>query len=662
MNLNFCPICGIETIRAAKFCYSCGQDLRTYVAARESVSNDPVAPGRSEENTENAPLPELILNLIGARVPNLSGRFAEAGWTYKGSSTVRCQKCDKGFHVFRKPFQRYGKNFEYWAVVCALCGSCHGLDGVDEPTKKALRDWLKLSKPREPVGDSRYEVTQERAFESFEPSDAEPLSDKTPVKPEAAGSEFTPTDEQQTVLSTLEKGRVMSVEALAGTGKTTTLRLIAGQLGNRSGTYVAFNKAIVNEAKQKFDSSVNCVTAHSLAFRAVGKSYSSRLNATQRMDFQQIAEWLEAPKFSFRSSISNHVLDPDQVARFAQATVREFCKSVDPEPAADHVAAPKLVKSDEKTLSRFQDTIVPLARKIWADILLPGGLMRFEHDHYLKIWQLEKPTIDSDYILFDEAQDADPVMLDVIQDQSNTQLIFCGDQFQSIYEWRGAENALAMVESDLRVRLTQSFRFGPDIAEEANRFLKLLKCPEPIKGHPDIESEVTAVPQPDAILCRTNAGIISAVITEQVAGRKVSIVGGSAQLIYFAESCAKLMAGQRTGHPELAPFLSWDDVTEFVTDFPDEAQQMATMVKLVETYGTERLKAYLLKTVTEKNSDVVLSTVHRAKGREWAKVRLQSDFLHPDDMSHEDLRVAYVAVTRARESLDITLWDSPSTD
>ena len=659
MNLNFCPMCGTETIRAAKFCYSCGQDLKPYVATQESVPNKSVAPTHSGEESENEPLPDLILSLIGVRVPNLSGRFVEAGWTYKGSSTVRCPKCDTWFHVFRKPFQRYRKNFEYWAVVCSQCGSCHGLDGVDDPTKKALRDWSKLSKQGGSVGDKAYEVSQEGTFESSERSDGGLLSDKTPVKPDAAGPEFTPTQEQQTVLSTIEKARVMSVEALAGTGKTTTLRLIAGQLGNRSGTYVAFNKAIVNEAKQKFDSSVNCVTAHALAFRAVGKDYSSRLNATQRLDFRQIAEWLEAPRFSFKSSISNHVLDPDQVARFAQATVRTFCKSVDPEPAAHHVAAPKLIESDKKTLSRFQATIVPLARKIWADILVPGGLMRFEHDHYLKIWQLEKPTIDSDYILFDEAQDADPVMLDVIHSQSTTQLIFCGDQFQSIYQWRGAKNALAMVESDSRVRLTQSFRFGPNIAEEANRFLKLLKCPEPIKGHPDIESEITPVPQPDAILCRTNAGIISAVITEQRAGRKVSIVGGSAQLISFAESCAQLMAGERSGHPELAPFVSWDDVKEFVTEFPDEAQQMATMVKLVETYGTERLKAYLRKTVTEKDSDVVLSTVHRAKGREWAKVRLQSDFLHPDDMSDEDLRVAYVAVTRARQSLDITLWDSP---
>ena len=659
MNINFCPMCGTESIRAANFCYSCGHELRPYVATQESVPNSSVAPTRSEENEEDVPLPDLILSLIGAKVPNLSGRFMETGWTYKGSSTVKCPKCDRNFHVFRKPFRRYRKDFEYWAIVCSECGSCHGLDGVGDPTKKALRDWWKLSKQIEPVRDEGYEVTQESTFDSSGPPDAEPLSNKTPVKPKGAGPEFTPTDEQQTVLSTLEKGRVMSVEALAGTGKTTTLRLIAGQLGNRSGAYVAFNRAIVNEAEQKFDSSVNCVTAHALAFRAVGKNYSSRLNATQRMDFRQVAEWLEATKFSFKSSISDHVLDPDQVARYAQATVRTFCKSVDPEPAAHHVAAPKLVESDKKTLSRFQATIVPLARRIWADILLPDGLMRFEHDHYLKVWQLEKPTIDSDYILFDEAQDADPVMLDIIQSQSNTQLIFCGDQFQSIYEWRGAKNALAMVESDSRARLTQSFRFGHNIAKEANRFLKLLECPEPIKGHPDIESEVTAVPQPDAILCRTNAGVISAVITEQVAGKKVSIVGGSAHLISFAESCAQLMAGQRSGHPELAPFLSWDDVKEFVMEFPEEAQQMATMVKLVETYGTERLKAYLQKTVTEKDSDVVLSTVHRAKGREWAKVRLQSDFLHPDDMSHEDLRVAYVAVTRARASLDLTLWDSP---
>ena len=81
------------------------------------------------------------------------------------------------------------------------------------------------------------------------------------------------------------------------------------------------------------------------------------------------------------------------------------------------------------------------------------------------------------------------------------------------------------------------------------------------------------------------------------------------------------------------------------------------MVKLVDAYGTPKLISSLRQVVPESHSDVVVSTAHRAKGREWETVRLEDDFL---DMNSEELRLNYVAVTRARMSLDITSWDSAS--
>jgi len=276
------------------------------------------------------------------------------------------------------------------------------------------------------------------------------------------------------------------------------------------------------------------------------------------------------------------------------------------------------------------------------------------------MWQLGKPNIGSDFILFDEAQDADPVMLDVINSQSSSQLVYCGDQFQAIYEWRGAKNALTMVHVDEHLWLTQSFRFGPAIADEANRFLKLLNSPKMVRGSENLQSSVDQIPNPDAILCRTNAGVISAIMGEQTRGRSVSIIGKPEELIGFAQACERLIKGGRTGHPELAPFLNWEGVRDFVDENPDEAQEIKTMVKLVDAFGTEKLISSLHKVVPEKQGDVVVSTAHRAKGREWDDVRLNGDFLHTDDMDWEDLRLAYVAVTRAKNALDMTSWDTIS--
>ncbi len=129
-------------------------------------------------------------------------------------------------------------------------------------------------------------------------------------------------------------------------------------------------------------------------------------------------------------------------------------------------------------------------------------------DHYLKIWQLNKPKIHANFILFDEAQDASPVMLDIINQQS-CQVVWVGDTNQQLYEWRGAINALSLVEVELKSYLTHSFRFGQNIADLANKTLEKLNSPIQLIGT-NQASEIKVKPEelkdPDAILTRTNAG------------------------------------------------------------------------------------------------------------------------------------------------------------
>ena len=128
-------------------------------------------------------------------------------------------------------------------------------------------------------------------------------------------------------------------------------------------------------------------------------------------------------------------------------------------------------------------------------------------------------------------------------------------------------------------------------------------------------------------------------------------------MINFAEACGQLQKGVRTNHPELAPFETWGEVKEYADKYPDEAQEIKTMVDLVDRFGVQKLVEALRKVVSEATSDVVVSTAHRAKGREWSTVKLASDFLHPQDMDDEDLRLAYVSVTRAIDSLDMSEWE-----
>jgi hypothetical protein len=375
-----------------------------------------------------------------------------------------------------------------------------------------------------------------------------------------------------------------------------------------------------------------------------------------RITLREVGEWLGVEKFAYRVGKERYILDEAQVANLVISSVGNFCKSVDSKIKKDHIEVPVLASFDKKQVANFQDALLPFAIKAWDDIQEHEGFLKFNHDYYLKIWQLSSPKIRGDFILFDEAQDADPVMLSIIEAQHHAQRIYCGDQFQAIYEWRGAENALSKVKVDQSLWLTQSFRFGDAIASEANDILGFLEAPVEVHGLSSIKSSIEPITAPKAILCRTNAGVIQHVMQEIGKHRKVAVIGRTQELIDFAEACGQLQKDKRTTHHELAPFKSWAEAKAYVERYPEETHEIKTMIDLVDRFGVEALVIALKKVVTESEAEVVISTAHKAKGREWETVKLAGDYLHPTDMDIEDLRLAYVSVTRAIKKLDMSEW------
>lgn len=89
------------------------------------------------------------------------------------------------------------------------------------------------------------------------------------------------TPEQAAVIAW--KGERLVVCAFAGSGKTTTLRRFAEENPTERMLYIAYNRAIRDEAEQKFPFNVTCKTSHQLAWPMVGIHYSNRLINTLRL-------------------------------------------------------------------------------------------------------------------------------------------------------------------------------------------------------------------------------------------------------------------------------------------------------------------------------------------------------------------------------------------
>jgi len=301
---------------------------------------------------------------------------------------------------------------------------------------------------------------------------------------------------------------------------------------------------------------------------------------------------------------------------------------------------------------------MPAVRRAWTDLQDVAGQLPYKHEHYLKAYELSKPHLDVDFILFDEAQDASPVLLSIVLQQTHAQLVFVGDSAQQIYGFTGAVNALDRVRDTgaQTTFLTQSFRFGPDVATVANGLLARLETPLRLVGLDAISSVVAPIPEPDAVLTRTNALAVRTVLTALADGRKAALVGGGTEVVSFAKAAADLMDGKWVSHPELACFSSWGDVLDYVAHDP-QGSDLRLMVSLIDEFGPQVIIDGLDKTCAERDADVIVSTAHKAKGREWNSVQIGGDFTAPKDggeLGADELRLAYVAVTRAKRELDVS--------
>lgn len=470
-----------------------------------------------------------------------------------------------------------------------------------------------------------------------------------------------PTDEQRDAIDLFAAGMGLAIEAGAGTGKTTTLVQI-GKSTARVGQYVAFNRAIVDEAKRKMPDNVSASTAHSLAMRSVGRQFQHRLGG-QRLRSDQLARKIGVHPMVVTYGSQRKVMQPGFLASHAMRAIRVFCQTADPAPTAQHVPYIDGIDVPESDGKRgwannllVREQVASLLPRIWSDLCKPDGELPYTHDHYLKLWERSEPVIFADFVLFDEAQDAAPVMLSIVEQQQNAQRVFVGDSQQQIYEWRGAVNALQAVPADARTFLTQSFRFGPAIADMANLVLDRLAAELRLVGTPSIESRIDVLDKPDAILCRTNAEAIMQVLTLQAAGKTAHLVGGAEDVASFARAAKALQQGETVWHPELACFTSWGEVVDYVQNDP-QGDELALLVKLVDSFGCDVILRALDNVTPEHLASCIVSTAHKAKGREWRSVMLASDFDVPDDgePSAGEWRLLYVALTRAREVLDMRL-------
>ncbi|MBF0102094.1 MAG: ATP-dependent helicase [Desulfobacterales bacterium] len=456
-------------------------------------------------------------------------------------------------------------------------------------------------------------------------------------------------EQEKIVCHDLDQGQKLKVIAFAGSGKTTTLYEYTKIRPHLRFLYVSFNKSTQLEAEKKFPGNVTCKTSHSLAYKDFGVKYRKKL----------------VP--GLKSNIVLDALDLDtfEDAQFSLDTLLNYLVSSDDLLSKKHI--PTIAWQFYKTKKKTMVDLVQLATTLWKLMTdINDDTIGMLHDGYLKLYQLSRPKLEFDCILLDEAQDTNPVVSDFLLSQPCAHILV-GDPYQQIYAWRGAKDTMDKIPTAKVMYLTHSFRFGNNIATIANLVLRIFKNETKSLIGVKERDAVEEVTGHYTVICRTNAGVFKEA-ARRYKNRDIGFVGGIEGYrfndivdTYYLFSKKK----SNIKNPYIKSFDSYKDMKDFAKAVED--MEILSRCSIVDIYMDKipgLVRDITNKTVAPDEAEIILSTAHKSKGLEFDQVCLADDYqnllendgslVNQTKINHEEINILYVAITRARQRLEIT--------
>ncbi|GGJ35777.1 UvrD-helicase domain-containing protein [Deinococcus roseus] len=499
----------------------------------------------------------------------------------------------------------------------------------------------------------------------------------------------SPSPEQQAILEWVLHGTGHAVvQATAGSGKTTTLEMVARLLPEDiSGQYCAFSKAIVEELQGRLPGHLKVNTLHSLGYQVIKTFYPQSIQ--HRPDSLKYRTLLtralrddgKVPGFFSREDTFQaieYLFGLQRVVRMtfippsAAQQVRQAGQRFDlPEPDHEEVTLWCL----QRLPALIQEGIRKVEGRGWVD---------FEDMLYVPVATgLDYRSVD--FLLVDEAQDLSPLQLQFALGliHPGGRSIFVGDDHQAIYGFAGADHhSLKHIEDTLQATvlpLSTSYRCPQLHVKLAQHFSPRMQArPAAAMGtikHVNETFFLKAVQEGDLVLCRYNAPLASMYHELIQLGKRPRLRKGdfsdqllrtlqqlyqhtdfNLQTIRLQADTQRVQEERRLRNARLDPKVLLKKTVE-LRDRLDSVVHLATTAYEQGHHTLEAARSYLQNIISVEHDFITLSTVHSAKGLEASRVFI----LHPEKMTptyaltEEAVRgeqcVQFVALTRAREAL-----------
>ena len=427
--------------------------------------------------------------------------------------------------------------------------------------------------------------------------------------------------------------KITAVKAVAGGGKTTLLLNLAKKNKDKRILYIAFNKCLITEIKDKLKrqgiSNLAPRTFDALVYNSIRGHFNMEYPTIQDINpftLAQQVEWFDRKPFKLKKNYCYKFLD--------------FCRSRTAINEGD-------IHEEINTMfpKEFERKII---RELW-DKTASGEFLTFDGMRKLvAVRHLMKDIIDTqyDYIFIDEAQDFDPIMLNIVLNDITLPKLFVGDPKQAIYEWKGSINAFENLppSKTTTIELYTTFRLGQPacrwLSKETNSWITPyddtkrtdIYCKGVMYSEDDDNNEDKIkkhkIVEPYVYLFRTWKGLLQ---TAQ-----------KTKKIWIYDYNKKIIAIRKL-HEKLQKFtLTDEEKGEFEDDLP------AFLMNLSKYELQEMEDDIELNLTTEDGANVKMITIHSYKGMENDVIRVYNDI----DIKNEP-NLYYVALTRGINDIHI---------
>jgi len=478
---------------------------------------------------------------------------------------------------------------------------------------------------------------------------------------------FKPSPQQNDFFEWIKEGKGSCVlEAVAGSGKTTTL-IEALKLMQGTIIFTAFNKKIADEIQEKAPKLKGlCVsTMHSAGF-SVWKKAAGNV----RVDSNKCRE-------IFRINYTNYT---DRKYESAVCQLVSYAKQ-----AAVGAVVPNEENVWYDLIEHFNidclgqdETIVGMAKDVFhSSVEMDYKVVDFDDMIFAPLYHHAK-FVEYDWVLIDEAQDtnASRRALALMMLKRGGRLIAVGDTHQAIYGFTGADSdALELIRKAvdaIKMPLTVSYRCPQSVVEYANQYVTHIKAHESAeKGNVEIiKGDITKMAKiGDAILCRFTKPIITLVysfisngVPAKVEGREI---GNSIKTLvrrYKSKKFSVLIDRLNDYKDrESAKYRMKEKESQAIAIEDKIACIMVIInrVKKMNPNSTDVINAVCneIDNIFGDNLKgcVILSTIHKSKGREWDNVfwlqTNENKWARMEWEKIQEINLKYVAITRAKKNL-----------